>query len=410
MSQASSFEWQMLGFINQERISRGLDPLVLDLRLNESSEIHSQWMLATDIFSHTGSGGSSAGARMADAGFVFSGSWGWGENIALQSERGAPGIADDVEDLHIGLMNSSGHRANILDPDFEAIGIGIETGDYNSFDAVVVTQNFAYSASPYQPDDSGGSSGDAPATPPNGTGGNDILSLSVEGILKGYAGDDELTGSGGGDTLMGGWGDDRLLGQGGNDSINGGAGNDTIYGGNGQDVIHGKSNNDLILGGNSSDDISMGWGDDVGYGGDGNDVIRGSGGADHLFGENGNDTLLGGKGFDLVYGGAGDDLLKGWDGRDVLDGGADNDTLNGGAQGDTFIFREGHDVVTDFDALSSFERIDLSRTAAIRDYQDLMNNHVYDFWGHAVIDDLEGNTMRLKHVSLIDLDPDDFIF
>ncbi|UWR03333.1 hypothetical protein K3740_01070 [Ruegeria conchae] len=143
MSTASTVEREMLALINQERTSRGLDPLELERNLNESSEDHSTWMLDTDRFSHTGQGGSSATQRMQAAGFDLSGSWRTGENIAWQSERGAPGISDDVAQLHQNLMNSPGHRANILNPDFKYIGIGIEEGDMQGFDAVMVTQNFA---------------------------------------------------------------------------------------------------------------------------------------------------------------------------------------------------------------------------------------------------------------------------
>ncbi|GAA6159270.1 hypothetical protein NBRC116589_14440 [Ruegeria sp. HU-ET01832] len=143
MSAASQVEREMLALINQERTSRGLDPLQLETQLNDSSEDHSSWMLDTDTFSHTGSGGSSATQRMQAAGFDLEGSWRTGENIAWQSERGAPGISDDVAQLHQGLMNSPGHRANILNPDFKYIGIGIETGDMQGSDAVIVTQNFA---------------------------------------------------------------------------------------------------------------------------------------------------------------------------------------------------------------------------------------------------------------------------
>lgn len=143
MSQASDLERAMQDMINQERTSRGLDPLTLELRLNDSAEEHSDWMLARDVFSHTGAGGSSAGDRMEEAGFDFAGNWSWGENIAWQSERGAPGLLDDVADLHQGLMNSPGHRANILSAGFDHIGIGIETGSYRGYDAVMVTQNFA---------------------------------------------------------------------------------------------------------------------------------------------------------------------------------------------------------------------------------------------------------------------------
>ncbi|WP_299984402.1 CAP domain-containing protein [uncultured Ruegeria sp.] len=143
MSTASTIEREMLTLINQERTSRGLDPLQLETRLNDSSEDHSTWMLDTDRFSHTGQGGSSATQRMQTAGFDLSGSWRTGENIAWQSERGAPGVSDDVAQLHQNLMNSPGHRANILNPDFKYIGIGIEEGDMQGYDAVMVTQNFA---------------------------------------------------------------------------------------------------------------------------------------------------------------------------------------------------------------------------------------------------------------------------
>jgi uncharacterized protein YkwD len=167
VSTASDFERQMLELINQERAAAGLDPLRLELRLNQASEQHSEWMLASDSFSHTGASGSSAGERMEDAGFVFSGSWGWAEDIAWQSERGVAGLADHVANLHAALMNSPGHRANILNPDHEVVGIGIEVGDFNGWNAVMVTQNFAKSAAPMQYDVAPGTTPPAPAPDPN---------------------------------------------------------------------------------------------------------------------------------------------------------------------------------------------------------------------------------------------------
>ncbi len=163
MSTASTVEREMLALINQERTSRGLDPLELERNLNESSEDHSSWMLDTDRFSHTGQGGSSATQRMQAAGFDLSGSWRTGENIAWQSERGAPGISDDVAQLHQNLMNSPGHRANILNPDFKYIGIGIEEGDMQGYDAVMVTQNFAATQGDVDLDNGGTT---PPVTPP----------------------------------------------------------------------------------------------------------------------------------------------------------------------------------------------------------------------------------------------------
>ncbi|WP_299740051.1 CAP domain-containing protein [uncultured Roseobacter sp.] len=165
MSKASPLEWQMLDLINAERSLLDLDLLRLELRLNDAAEDHSDWMIETDRFSHTGAGGSSPTERMRDADFEFAGSWRSAENIAWQSVRGQPGLSDDVVNLHESLMNSPGHRANILSPNLDVIGIGIERGDYQGWDGLFVTQNFARTAAPLELD-SRGSTPPGP-TPPN---------------------------------------------------------------------------------------------------------------------------------------------------------------------------------------------------------------------------------------------------
>ncbi|MEL7256767.1 MAG: CAP domain-containing protein [Pseudomonadota bacterium] len=144
---ADPLELHMLSLINDERESRGLNPLALETNLNMSAEEHSQWMLDTNVFSHTGVGGSSATDRI-EAELDLSGSWRTAENIAIQSIRGEPGLLDDVENLHDSLMNSPGHRANILDPNLEYIGLGIELGDFTysgggTLQSLIATQNFA---------------------------------------------------------------------------------------------------------------------------------------------------------------------------------------------------------------------------------------------------------------------------
>lgn len=176
MSVASDLERQMLDLINAERAAHGLDALELELRLNDSAEDHSSWMLATDTFSHTGVGNSNPGDRMRDADFEFSGSWSWGENVAWQSVRGAPGYADDVVNLHDALMNSPGHRANILNSGFELIGIGIEIGNFNGWNAVMVTQNFARTGAVVQID-----TGTAPPNDPPVVTVGDITLAKVAG-------------------------------------------------------------------------------------------------------------------------------------------------------------------------------------------------------------------------------------
>jgi uncharacterized protein YkwD len=100
--------------INQERQNNGgLPPLMIDLRLVEAARLHSQDMETNDFFSHTGSDGSQFGQRIQWAGYFYS----WAsENIAAGYSTPA-----DVVD---GWMNSSGHRANILDAGVTEIGLG----------------------------------------------------------------------------------------------------------------------------------------------------------------------------------------------------------------------------------------------------------------------------------------------
>ncbi|WP_243470759.1 CAP domain-containing protein [Ruegeria denitrificans] len=366
----------MLALINEERTSRGLQPLKLERQLNDSAEDHSEWMLQTDTFSHTGQGGSSATQRMRDAGFDFTGSWRSGENIAWQSERGPAGASDDVVQLHQSLMNSPGHRANILNPDFEYIGIGIEEGNFNGWDAVIVTQNFATTSAPVLLDTggSGGGSGGTPTpTQPGqlavdaGTVGDAsdnwfILKSGQAGTLDGADGDDILGGGSGSDTLRGGMGDDNLSGHG---------GNDRLFGGQGVDLLKGSTGNDLLQSGTGADRLQGGAGDDV---------------------------LRGGRGRDTLIGGEDDDVLIGARGID---------TLTGGSGSDTFVFTIGPDTVTDF-TLEDF--IDLSQSAAITGYNDLMTNHISQSGSDVIIDDNAGNTLTLQNTQLADLANEYFVF
>jgi uncharacterized protein YkwD len=69
-------------------------------------------MVDTKTLSHTGSGGSQMGDRLAAAGYRFTSA---GENIASGFST--------VEDVMRAWMNSSGHRANILNPGFKEIGV-----------------------------------------------------------------------------------------------------------------------------------------------------------------------------------------------------------------------------------------------------------------------------------------------
>ncbi len=62
-------------------------PLSFNPELTDAARAHSTWMLANDVFAHEGVGGSDPGDRMEDAGYTFTGSWGWGENLAYRGSK-----------------------------------------------------------------------------------------------------------------------------------------------------------------------------------------------------------------------------------------------------------------------------------------------------------------------------------
>lgn len=147
MPRHSANEQYLLELINADRAKAGAQPLAFDNDLSEAAEGHSKWMLAADVFSHTGSGGSSSTQRMKAAGYALQGSWATGENIAWATTRAPTGYQDEVKLLHTNLMNSSGHRANLLNPNFREVGLGVEVGDYRGRSSAFVTQDFAKTGS-----------------------------------------------------------------------------------------------------------------------------------------------------------------------------------------------------------------------------------------------------------------------
>ncbi len=114
--------------------------------LNDSADGHTAWMLSTNTFSHTGSGASNPGQRMAGAGYNFSGSPStWGENLAWAGSSGNIDANAYVLTLHKNLFLSAGHRSNTMKDVFKEIGVGATAGRFGGYNSLVVTQNFAVS-------------------------------------------------------------------------------------------------------------------------------------------------------------------------------------------------------------------------------------------------------------------------
>jgi len=120
-------EGAMLIMLNHERTTRGLGALTLNTQARAVARAYSAEMFAKGYFSHIDPNGKSPFDRMRAAGIKFGAA---GENLAL---------APTLQLAHQGLMNSPGHRANILSPHYRTVGIGIVDGGPNG---LMITQDF----------------------------------------------------------------------------------------------------------------------------------------------------------------------------------------------------------------------------------------------------------------------------
>jgi len=109
-------EQEIFNLVNQERAKIGVQPLVWDETRARLARAHSQDMFKRGYFSHYSPEGKDVGDRLAEAGITYEIA---GENLAL---------APSISSAHAGLMNSPGHKRNILDPAFNKVGIGVIDG------------------------------------------------------------------------------------------------------------------------------------------------------------------------------------------------------------------------------------------------------------------------------------------
>jgi hypothetical protein len=122
-------------------------PLAFDERLIDAAIDHTDWMLSTNVFSHTGAGGSAFWQRIEAAGYLP-----WltvGENLAWRGTSGSLGearIQGFIHQIHADLFLSPGHRENLLTPLFKEVGLGTDWGPFApegaTWNSVVASHDF----------------------------------------------------------------------------------------------------------------------------------------------------------------------------------------------------------------------------------------------------------------------------
>jgi hypothetical protein len=121
-------ELQMVAMINEERRRVGARELTVRNELVPVARAHAEDMWKRNYFSHYSPEGDDVGDRLNSNGISYTLA---GENLAL---------APTLKTAHTGLMNSEGHRENILNPDFRRIGIGVvENGYYGKMFVQIFT-------------------------------------------------------------------------------------------------------------------------------------------------------------------------------------------------------------------------------------------------------------------------------
>lgn len=126
---AVKWEHEVLELTNAEREKYGLKPLVWNEALAELARAHSKDMAERNFFDHYNPDGESPFDRMKAAGIQYMAA---AENVA--AGQASPEAVMD------SWMNSQGHRANILNPKLEELGVGLARGGGYG---IYWTQNFA---------------------------------------------------------------------------------------------------------------------------------------------------------------------------------------------------------------------------------------------------------------------------
>ena len=129
------YRQELLESINNVRKERGLASLEFSDDLALAAQKHAQDLTANNLFSHTGSDGSTVADRVLAIGYDYSSV---GENVAAGKRT--------PEKVFRQWMNSPGHKDNMLGSDFTEAGIGyvLDASDttYNHYWVLVLGKEF----------------------------------------------------------------------------------------------------------------------------------------------------------------------------------------------------------------------------------------------------------------------------
>lgn len=161
----------LIRFVNQERLSLGVGPLVENKKLDDAALLKAKDMLEKDYFAHQSPEGITPWYWFLKIGYNYKYA---GENLAI-------GFLNS-EDVYRAWFDSISHRKNMVNPNYKEIGTAVLTGDYKGNNTTVIVQLFGTSkAKPVPPIvKEKNNTVKSPQVVSEGPIGTEVLSQSVE--------------------------------------------------------------------------------------------------------------------------------------------------------------------------------------------------------------------------------------
>lgn len=122
---------RVLELVNESRLSNGMGILSFDTSLNRASSLKAKDMFEKQYFAHTTPSGQEPWYFVDLSGYDYRIA---GENLAIHF--------DNALEQHIAWMESPLHRKNILNPEYQDIGVAVAKGKFKNFETTIVVQFF----------------------------------------------------------------------------------------------------------------------------------------------------------------------------------------------------------------------------------------------------------------------------
>ncbi len=128
---------EVIQLTNNERTSRGLGALSTNGQLNQAAMSKAEHMMANDYWAHVAPDGTQPWYFVTQAGYSYAYV---GENLAKGFSTSSGTVA--------GWMNSSGHRANILNSNYNDIGVAVLNGTLQGSETTLVVAMYGSPSAP----------------------------------------------------------------------------------------------------------------------------------------------------------------------------------------------------------------------------------------------------------------------